>query len=218
MEEPIKALIFDAEGVVIDTMHTVWIPADEEFCRRRGQPFPNELGIKMVGSSILEGTRIMKEFFHIPGDEQLLMQERIEIVERLFRKKISFINGFEDFFSQHNDMPAAVATSLKPEYLELAENHLGLRKLFHGHVYDIYTAGTRSKPDPDIFLYAAKQLNVEPGNCLVFEDAPNGIEAARRAGMRSIGLTTTFDKKFLAEATLIVGGFSDTRLSDILKP
>ena len=217
MEKQISALIFDAEGVVIDTMHTVWIPADVEFCHRRGFSCPNELLIKLAGTTLLEGVGIIKKFHHFDGDDQQLLRERIEISDELFKKNVTFVNGFMDFFNAHRDLPAAIATSLRSEYLTIVDQRLHLQQLFNNHVYSIYEVGVKAKPNPDIFLHAAKQLHVPPAHCLVFEDAPNGIEAANRAGMRSVGLTTTFDKKFLSAATLIVDGFTDDRLLKILQ-
>lgn len=212
---PIYALIFDAEGVVINTMHTVWIPADVEFCKRHGKPLAPDLHRSLVGSTIQEGTQAIKQYFGLPDDVETLHTERMEIIRNLFRKKITFIAGVEDFIAQHQTMRIAVATSLNPEFLALAEQHLSLGKLFDNHVYDIYTVGVRSKPNPDIFLYAAEQLGVAPRNCVVFEDAPNGIEAARRAGMRSVGLTTTFDREHLAGASTIVGSFKEVDLTKL---
>ena len=58
----------------------------------------------------------------------------------------------------------------------------------------------RKKPHPDIFLRAAELIGVAPESCLVVEDAPNGLEAARAAGMRRLGLTTSFDAATLAAA------------------
>jgi len=208
---PIEALIFDAEGVVIDTMRSVWIPADVEFCRRRGFDYPEELMGKLAGSSLLDGVRIMKDYHGFDGDDEILVKERLEIADELFQKGVSFVEGFEDFYSKQS-LPAAIGTSLKPKYLDVIKATLPVDQLFNGHVYSIYEIGAKSKPNPDIFLYAAKQLGVEKERCLVFEDAPNGIESARRAGMRCVAITTSFPREALQNATLIVDSYKEINL------
>jgi len=218
MDTPIKALIFDAEGVVIDTMRSVWVPADIEFCSRRGYGYPNELKAKLAGKSLIDGVRIMKTFFGFDGDDEELVNERLSIVNQLFKKGVNFVDGFEDFFSKNKSLPVAIGTSLRPNYLKLVEESVKLKELFNGHVYSIYGLEVvRSKPHPDIFLYAAKKLGVDPSNCVVFEDAPNGIESARQAGMRCIALTTSFSKEDLIGATLIVDDYREIDLSYLEK-
>ncbi|MFA6099059.1 MAG: HAD family phosphatase [Patescibacteria group bacterium] len=215
MHQPIKALIFDLEGVVIDSMHTVWIPADTEFCRRRGFDCPTDLLTQLTGTTLLEGVKIFKKYHGFGGDEQLMLQERIDIADKLFQKDIPFIKGFQDFINLHQDLPAAIATSLRSENLASVDRQLHLKKIFKNHVYSIYAVGVRSKPNPDIFLYAAKQLGIDPSDCLVFEDAPNGIEAARRAGMRCVALATTFPREHLGQATIIVDSYNEINLSKL---
>lgn len=211
---PIHALIFDAEGVVIDTMRTVWIPADIEFCRRRGFPCPNELLIKLAGTNLLDGVRIFKAFHNFDGDDQALLQERLDLATELFKNKVTFVPGFLEFFKQYNYLPSAIATSLRSEYLEIVNQRLELNALFKNHVYSIYGAKLPGKPNPDIFLYAAKQLGAEPKNCVVFEDAPNGIAAAKAAGMRCVAITTSFPRELLQDATIIIDSFSEIWLND----
>ena len=215
MSEPIHALLFDAEGVVIDTMRTVWIPADIEFCRRRGFDCPNALLTKLAGTNLLDGVRIIKQFHGFDGDDQALLQERLDLATEYFQTEVIFIPGFLDFFKQHDRLPAAVATSLRPEYLAIVDQRLQLNALFKQHVYSIYGAKLPGKPNPDIFLYAAKQLGVEPRHCVVFEDAPNGIAAAAAAGMRCVGLTTSFPRELLQAATVVVDGYSEIDLSTL---
>lgn len=218
MSEPIKALIFDAEGVIIDTMQSVWMPADLTFCRRHNLiapegSFPDDLKVQLVGTKLSDGVEIIKKYFGIEGDSAAMLQERIDLADEYFKKQVDFIPGFVDFFTKHRQLPAAVGTSLKSQYLDIVENRLALSQYFGEHIYSIYAVGARSKPAPDVFLYAAKQLGVDPKYCVVFEDAPNGLAAAKSAGMRSIGITTTFPRDFLTAATQIVDTYNQVDLS-----
>ena len=98
------------------------------------------------------------------------------------------------------------------DLLEIADRRLGLSELFGGRLYCIADVGHRSKPDPALFLHAARQLASGPETCVVIEDAPLGLEAARRAGMKSIGLAGTYDRPMLGAADLVVGAFSEIDL------
>ena len=88
-----------------------------------------------------------------------------------------------------------------------------ISRFFGGRVYFPSHVGGRAKPAPDLFLYAAAQLGAPPERCLVIEDSPRGIEAARRAGIPVIALATTHEKEMLQEADRVVGSFGEIVLS-----
>lgn len=218
----IKAIIFDAEGVVIDT-HPLWVKGDMEFMQKKSsrtnleQLYQSEIVSKIVGNSILDGTKIFKKILDIPGEPEELVKERTAIMERLFKTEIELIDGFEEFFNKNvrSSYKTAIGTSIKKEFFELVEQKLPVRQFFGDNIYHIYDIGGISKPNPDIFLYAAHQLGTSPNECLVIEDAPNGIEAAKRAGMKCIALTTTFKADKLTGADLIVDRYDKINLSVI---
>ena len=97
----------------------------------------------------------------------------------------------------------------------LAKIQFNLQQVFLEDSFDSITGaekGLRSKPFPDIFLKAAKQLNVNPSECIVIEDTPAGITAAKQAGMYVIAITTSFPKSVLVEADRIIDSYSDLDL------
>jgi beta-phosphoglucomutase-like phosphatase (HAD superfamily) len=98
------------------------------------------------------------------------------------------------------------------ELFAVADRRLGISRFFAGRVYFPTHVGGRAKPAPDIFLYAAAQLGAPPARCLVLEDSPRGIAAARRAGMKVIGLATTHDRAMLAGADRVVSAFAEITL------
>jgi len=108
----------------------------------------------------------------------------------------------------------AVGSSGPPENVELLLTNLKIKKYFDV----IITAAEvkRGKPEPDVFLTAANLLKINPKNCIVIEDAPVGIEAANKACMISIALTTTHKRKELREANLIVSNLSNISANDIM--
>ncbi|MFD5513727.1 HAD family hydrolase [Streptomyces sp. NPDC127051] len=100
-------------------------------------------------------------------------------------------------------------TALHPELLDLADRLLGLRTLFREQISSLADGTLRSKPHPDLFTNAATRTGTAPEQCVVIEDAPHGIEAAHRAGMPCIALTTTHPHDALVAAELIVDHFSE---------
>lgn len=97
----------------------------------------------------------------------------------------------------------AVGTSAPRENLDLMLDLLQIRPYLHAWISADDVA--ISKPDPATFLLAVERMQVEPGRCVVIEDSPAGIEAARRGGMRAVGLTTTHPAAALDGADWIIG-------------
>jgi len=211
----ITTIIFDADGVVIDS-EKIWDEAQAEFSRRRGLPYERaKLKPLMAGRSQAEAIEIFKKEYGLSEDAQSLAAERMELVKRGFEEGVEFMSGFREFFQRvRSDYKTCIATSMPEELLAVVDGRLGLSKLFGDRIFSLIAVGYRSKPNPDIFLHAAKQLGAEPATCLVIEDAPHGVEAARRAGMKCIGLTTTFDRETLNRADRVVNSFAEIDLAD----
>ncbi|MFA6560601.1 MAG: HAD family phosphatase [Verrucomicrobiia bacterium] len=206
----IDTIIFDAEGVVIDT-EPMWDKAQEEFLRRRGVAYDRErLKHLLSGRSALEGMEITKTECGISGDTRLLAEERMELVQRQLEEHVGLVADFMEFFQRvRPTYKTCIATAMDRELLRIADQQLKLSELFDGRIFSLATPGLRSKPHPDIFLHAAQQLGSRPETCLVIEDAPHGVEAARRAGMRCIAITTTYDRRKLSGAERVVDSFAE---------
>jgi len=205
----IDTIIFDAEGVVVDS-EGVWDKGQEEFLRRRGLVYDRD-AVKplLTGRSVLQGVRAMQDFYGFAGDPEELAKERTAIMQDFFKNSLSFIDGFENFYESIKDQyQTCIATSMDKDLLAIADLYLGLSELFQDNVFSIAHVGYLAKPCPDLFLYAARMLNASVTNCLVIEDAPYGVEAARRAGMKCIALTTTYSREKLLKADLIVDRYS----------
>lgn len=116
--------------------------------------------------------------------------------ERLFREMLVEsdisqyrVPGLMQFLERHPDMPKAVGSNAEPANIDFVLDRFHLRPFFSVVVDGMQVQ--RPKPFPDIYLKAAEQLGVSPSNCIVFEDSPTGVEAARAAGMRIVGVETT---------------------------
>jgi len=197
----IEAIIFDCEGVIVDT-ETLWDKGQEEFLRRRGFVYDrSRIKHLLTGTSMYDGVRVMQREYGFSGDVEAQAEERIEIVRELFATEVEFIPGFKEFFLRANPVyKTSIATAMPSELLHLVDGRLHLSELFLGQIFTLEDVNFRAKPEPDLFLYAAKAIGIFPDRCLVIEDAPHGIEAAKRAGMKSIGLVTTYDRTLLASS------------------
>jgi beta-phosphoglucomutase len=206
-------IIFDGEGVVVDS-EKLWDRGQEEFLRRRGIAYDREkIKPLLAGRSMLEGVRILQAHYGFGGNVEALAKERVEIVKTLFAQKTEFIPGFESFYRRlPPTFKTCIATVMPKELLDIVIAKLALREFFGDRIYDPESEGLPSKPEPDLFLYAAKQLRSSPTSCVVIEDSPNGLEAAKRANMFSIGIATTFKEDQLAQADLVVRSFADIPL------
>jgi HAD superfamily hydrolase (TIGR01509 family) len=117
--------------------------------------------------------------------------------ERLYREMVGpqleqmLVPGLREFLEYHSEAPLAVASNAEPENVSFLLDRAGLRRFFRV-VVDGHQAN-RPKPHPEIYLRAAERLKVSPKNAIVFEDSHSGVEAANAAGMRVIGVRTTYD-------------------------
>ena len=212
----ISTILFDADGVVIDS-EKIWDAAQAEFSRRHGIPYERErIKPMMAGRSQAEAVEILRREYGLTGNNGSLAKERMELVKREFAKGVEFVPGFCEFFQRIQvDHQTCIATSMPEELLAVVDARLGLSTLFRGRIFSLIAVGYRSKPNPDLFLHAARQLGAEPSDCLVIEDAPNGVEAARRAGMMCVALTTTFGRETLSHADWVVDSFAQIDLEAI---
>ncbi|MDR3643078.1 MAG: HAD family phosphatase [Candidatus Doudnabacteria bacterium] len=209
----IKAIIFDADGVVINTS-PIYSKADQIFLTSHGiSANQKEIDLLLTGLSLENGVKVLQNKFGLKGSHADLLKQRMNIIKNLY-VKIDFIPGFLNFFDRLKllGLKTAIATSSHVDFFAIAEQQLSLDKLFEGHIYFLKDVNHVSKPLPDIFLYAAKMLITLPEHCLVIEDAVNGIKAAKSAGMKCAALTTTHGKEMLTEADQIVDSFEEIKL------
>lgn len=210
--DDIDAIIFDAEGVVVDT-ESLWDKSQIKVLEKRGLLYNREyLKPRMVGQTLLEGAQLTINYYCLDESAQVLAKERKILIHGLFETSIGFVDGFLPFvklLKRTNRFSISIATAMSKELMVKVEQKLNLQRIFKDHIYFIQDVGNKSKPAPDVFLLAAEKLDIDPAKCLVIEDAPHGIEAANRAGMVSIGLTTTFSKHHLSRADYIVEDFKE---------
>lgn len=185
----VGALIFDMDGTMIDSMpwhQKSWIA----FCERRGLEIDvPDLMRRTTGRT---GIECMQELFGglPPEQAQSFVDEKEGIYRELFAPVFAEIAGFKAFLgqAQSRGLAVGVGTAGDRHNQAFAYQHLSLGQTLPTVGGD---EGLPGKPEPAIFLEVARRLGVAPEHCIVFEDAPLGIEAARRAGMRAVGICSS---------------------------
>ena len=211
----IKAVIFDMDGVIVDT-EGIWDWATAKAIAKYGKEYKREITkVMCVGKGFRESCNILINYYGLKVEVDTFINERRALVLDKYRNDVGFVHGFLHFFNSiiAPHYKTCVATASSQMFIDLIDNKLDLFKLFKNKVYSIADVNYVPKPDPAIFLYAADQLSVKPEECVVIEDSPNGIKAAKAAGMKCIALSTTFDAKQLQEADIIVKSYEEIDLT-----
>jgi beta-phosphoglucomutase family hydrolase len=199
MSKAARAFIFDMDGTIVDNMayHTKsWL----EFFAQRGMVYEAEAFFRETAGA--QGREILRERLGADvSDEDIraLALEKDMLYREMYGPHRRAIEGLEHLVTgaRGHGVKLAVATSAPPLNIVFTLDELDLRRHFDAVVGAADVA--RGKPHPDVFLKAAEQLGVDPADCIVFEDAPMGVEAARRAGMRAVVITTTLPAEAFAE-------------------
>ena len=203
------AVIFDCDGVVADT-EALWDAAGHEFLGRYGVAYDRAtLKPQLTGRSMHEGVALMRAAYALPATVEELAEERMAIVIELLRQRTTYVEGFLPFLARTKPRArVAVATGLNDRLFAAVDERLAVRQLFDGAVVTSSMVA-RAKPEPDLFLAAAELLGVAPEGCLGIADAPLGVQAARAAGMRCVGLTTTYGAELLRAADVVASSFEE---------
>ena len=189
----IAAAIFDMDGLLIDS-EPLWQDAELACFLPLGVPVTRDLCRESAGRRIDEVVRLWHQRFGWDGPTVEEMVERVlETVTELILERAEPLPGVLDTMTtlHARGIPMAIASSSPPALIEAVVGALKIDdylELTHSGVHE-----ERGKPDPAVFLSTARKLGVAPHCCLVFEDAPAGVTAARRAGMRVVAVPSVFD-------------------------
>jgi beta-phosphoglucomutase family hydrolase len=214
----IRAFLFDMDGTIVDNMgfHTdSWV----EFFKRRDRTIDRDAFF--LATAGRHGREIIRDEMgaHLTEDEVVALNSEKEVVYReLYGPHLKTVAGFEALVqaARADGVKLAVATAAQTSNVTFTLDGLDIRKHFDA----VVTAADvpRGKPHPDVFLEAARRVGALPEHCIVFEDAPLGVEAARRAGMRCVVITTTLPASAFAafdNVILIVDHFTDLSVADV---
>ena len=183
MLKGVKAVLFDLDGTLVDSMW-MWKDIDVEYLGRYGRALPPELQKEIEGMSFSETAVYFKERFGLSQSLEAIKAEWIEMAKEKYAHEVPMKPGALSFlrYLKEQGIRAGIATSNSRELLDAVMGSLGLDQYIDCNMTSC-EAGA-GKPAPDIYLKVAERLGVSPEECLVFEDTPAGIQAGHNAGIR----------------------------------
>ena len=211
----IAAVLWDMDGVLVDTgllHYETW----KLVLDAQGIPFEMETFNKIFGRNNASSLELL--LGHPPSDELLELVDTVK--EQTFRQlapgRVRLLPGVIDWLEsfQALNLPQTVASSAPMENIDLMVDLLGIRSYFAHLVSGHAMPG---KPEPAVFLEAARRVGVLPEHCLVIEDSPPGVSAARRAGMVCLAVENTHEAEKLGQAHLILHTLEGLGVEEVLE-
>jgi beta-phosphoglucomutase family hydrolase len=209
-----KAVLWDLDGVLVDTA-PFHFQAWQELFQSVGKGFADADFRRSFG---LRNDAILRDILGelTPAEVERLARRKEELYRDKIEGRVTAIPGAVDLLRrlQQWGRKMAIVSSTPRENVRVVLRSLGLEGAFEAVVAE--EDAPKGKPDPQGFLVAAEKLGVEAGECVVIEDAPGGVEAAKTAGMRCIGLTTSRLREALAGADLVVDSLEEATVYSFL--
>ncbi|MCF2519237.1 HAD family phosphatase [Dyadobacter sp. CY351] len=209
------AVIFDMDGVICHTNPYHSMAFREFFSKRDLAPTDEEFAAHMFGKS---NSYILSHFLNrvVEGDELLKMEDEKEsLFRQIYEPYIDPIEGIVAFINdlKSNGAKLGVATSAPLANLDLILSKVPIR----AHLGSIMASENvkKHKPDPEVYLTSAKNLGVEPDQCVVFEDSFSGVSAAINAGMHVVGVLSSHTKEELPPCNLYIENYREMSFQQI---
>jgi HAD superfamily hydrolase (TIGR01509 family) len=180
----IEAVIFDLDGVLVDSEH-VWDEVREELARERGGRWHDGAQADMMGMSSTEWSRYMHDVIGLPEPPEEINDEVVRRMLARYAEELPLIEGgVEAVHRLAADFRLGLASSSNRPLIDAVLEQAGITDLFEATVSSEEVE--RGKPAPDVYLDAARRLGVAPERCAAIEDSGNGIRSAHAAGMQVV--------------------------------
>lgn len=199
-----KAVLFDLDGTLVDSMW-VWRDIDIDFLSAIGRELPDDLQKCIEGMSFTETAEYFKKRFGIKDDVEDIKIKWNKMAYDKYTSEVKLKKGAREFLSRlkADGILIGIASSNSMTLIEGALKAEGVLEYFDA-ITTACEAGA-GKPAPDIYLLAAKKLDVKPEKCLVFEDIPMGIMAGNAAGMDTVAVEDDYSKCMRDEKIKLAG-------------
>ena len=217
-----KAIIFDMDGTITST-EKIWQLATQNvldiYTPHLDAAKRNEIKEYLSGLALYESSKYIQKhaITEVSADE--IREEKARQAHDLYTSHgIDYIPFFSDFHAKvkNLNLRTAIATNATNETVNKTLSMLPLRDFFSEHIYDVDMVNRVCKPNPDIFLHAAKMIDVSSKDCIVIEDSAHGIKAAKAAGMYCIAINTGKNSHALQEADEIVNCYTEINLDKLI--
>lgn len=206
-----KALLFDLDGTLVDSMW-MWKAIDVEYLGRFGLTCPEDLQKSIEGMSFSETAAYFQKRFQMDRTIEEIKQDWVEMSLDKYKHQVPLKKGGLELLNWASDqgIKLGIATSNGRDMVDAVLESLEIRQYFDCVATACEVAS--GKPAPDIYLKVAKNLSIDPADCVVFEDVPAGIQAGKAAGMTVIAVYDDFSSHMEQEKRQLADRYIDSFL------